>query len=287
MSQISIKGDAVTLSIKFSKALLVSGQDYQLTDSITLHHPSMGEILTIDKSTTPDDTYWMYVQILMSDPYSNMVMLDDMGINYLDVTPYDVFVLQWDNFEKLYTESKDFYDGTGISPLDSVKQALHFFIKETHDYVKGKYDDGEICFYDINNTGCQINRMVYEYIYEWVKSINRIDYSNRINPADENARRILIEDMRDEIKKAKRRQKQNKKKDDENSNYLGNLMSAASFCGNGAITPFNIKDCKIYWLNESLTISGKKEHANHILDGLYHGTISKKDINEKELDWVK
>lgn len=285
MFRISIKEGVGTLSIKYSKSLLVSGRDYQLTDSITLHHPTIGEILEIDKSTTPDDTYWMYVQILMSDPYSNMVMLDDMGINYLDVTPYDVFVLQWDNFEKSYTENKELYESTGITPLDTVKQALHFFINESHDFVKGKYDDGEICFYDIENTSCQINRMVYEYIYEWIKSINRIDYPNRIKPADENARRILIEDMRDEIKKAKRRK--NKKKDEESFDYLGNLMSAASFCGNGAITPFNIDDCKIYWLNESLTISGKKEHANHLLDGLYHGTISKKDIKNGELDWVK
>lgn len=273
------------MNIKFSKALLMAGQDYQLTDSITLHHPSVGEILKIDGSITPDETYWMYVKILMSDPYSNMVMLDDMGINYLDVTPYDVFVLQWDNFEKSYIENKELYEGTNITPLDSIKNALHFFIKEQHDFIKAKYENGEICFYDINNSSCQINRTVYDYIYEWIKSINRIDYSNRIKPADENARRILIEDMRDEIKKAKRRK--HKKKDDEDLDYLGSLMSAACFCGNSAITPFNVNDCKIYWLNESLSISGKKEHANHLLDGLYHGTISKKDINEKELDWVK
>ena len=64
-------------------------------------------------------------------------------------------------------------------------------------------------------------------------------------------------------------------------------MSADCFCGNGSITPFNINDCKIYWLNESLSITNKKSNAEHLLDGIYHGTISSKDINKKELDWTR
>ena len=43
----------------------------------------------------------------------------------------------------------------------------------------------------------------------------------------------------------------------------------------------------IYWLNESLSISNKKSNADHLLDGIYHGTISSKDINKKELDWTR
>ena len=90
--------------------------------------------------------------------------------------------------------------------------------------------------------------------------------------------------MRDEIKKAKKRKK---KKSDDDSDYFGNIMSADCFCGNGSITPFNINDCKIYWLNESLSITNKKSNADHLLDGIYHGTISSKDVNKKELDWTK
>lgn len=271
------------MSIKFSKALLMSGEDYQLTKSITLHHPTIKEVLSISKSLSPDEEYYFYIQILLSDPYSNMVMLDDMGINYLEVTPYDVFVLQWDNCIKNYNDNQTFFDSNNISPFQGIINALQFFMKETYDFEKGLCDDGSICFYDKNTATPIISQEIFEYIYEWVKSINNIDYSNRIKPADENARRILIEDMRDEIKKAKKRKK---KKNDENSDYLGNIMSAVCFCGNSAITPFNINDCKIYWLNEALAISNRKSHSDHILDGIYHGTISSNDVNKKELDWI-
>ena len=270
------------MNTKFSKAFLMSGKDFNLTPSITLHHPTIGEILEANNSTFPDALYWTYVQILLADPYLNMVMLDDMGKNYLKVSPYEVFILQWDDCVKSYQENKNVYDSYGFNPLDNIVNALQFFMNEKHRFQKGHYKDGVTFFYDVDDPSCQINKEIFEYIYEWVKSINNIDYSNRIKPADENARRVLIEDMRDEIKKRKRR----KKKSDDTSDYLGNIMSAVGFCGNGAFTPFNMCDCKIYWINESLLINNKKNHADHMLDGIYHGTISSKDINKKELDWI-
>lgn len=272
------------MSIKFSKSLLMSGNDFKLTPSITLYHPTVGDFLSIDITMNPDDVYWTYVQMLLSDPYSNMVMLDDMGKNYLETSPWEVFIIQWDNCVKNYNDNKVLYDSYGINPLSNILNALGFFIKESHVFEKGNYDDGSIFFFDKNNPSCQINEEIFEFLYEWVKAINKIDYSNQIKPADENARRILIEDKRDEIKKAKRRK--NKKSNDD-SDYLGNIMSANCFCGNSAITPFNINNCKIYWLNEALSINTKKNNADHILDGIYHGTISSKDINKKELDWMK
>lgn len=271
------------MSIMFSKALLMHGKDYPLTDHITLHHPTIDEILSIDNTSSPDNTYLQYVQIIMSDPYTNMVMLDDMGKNYLEVTPFEVFLLQWDACVQSYMANKELYDVYHIHPLQNILNALQFFINEEHYFLKGKYDNNQVCLYDAENPSCQITKEIFEYIYEWVKSINKFDYSDRINPADENARRILIDDMRDEMKKAKKR----KKKKNDNQDYIGNLMSAVSFCGNGSITPFNIRKCKIYWLNEALSISGKKSNADHILDGMYHGTISSKDVNKKELDWMK
>lgn len=283
MFLILIKEGVTTMDTKFSKAFLLSGKDFKLTPYITLHHPTVEEILSIDNSSSPDNLYWQYVQILLSDPYSNMVMLDDMGKNYLKVSPYEVFVWQWDNCIKSYQENEQIYNAYGLNPLQNITKALSFFIKEEHSFSKNIYKDGTACFFDINNPVCQINKEIFKFIHEWVKAINHIEYTNRINPADENARRILIEDMRDEIKKKKRKGNS----ENEDSDFLGNMLSAVSFCENGSITPFNINNCKIYWINESLSINSKKNYTDHILDGIYHGTINSKDISKKELDWMK
>lgn len=270
------------MSIRFDKSLMLSGNDYPLTPSITLHHPSIRELLELNGGLNSEDIYWRYVQTIMCDPYSNMVMLDDLGKDFTECTPFEVFMIQWKQLEEDYKSNKQQYDNLGFKPIDMINKALNFFMVDSHEFAFGIYENGDECIYDTKNNTCQINSKIFEYIYEWLKTINKVDYSNRINPADENAKRILIEDARDEIKKQKRRKKKN-----DDIEYIGNLMSAISFGGNGVITPFNIKDCKIWWIFEAHGIDSKKSHASHILDGLYHGTISKKDINMKELDWIK
>lgn len=84
--------EAKYMNITFSKAFLMSGEDFKLTSSITLHHPTIKEILSISQSSSPDLIYWSYIQILLADPYLNMVMLDDMGKNYLETSPMRFFI---------------------------------------------------------------------------------------------------------------------------------------------------------------------------------------------------
>lgn len=272
------------MSTKYSRAFFMSGKDYKLTPFITLHHPTVEEIMELNDSPKPDNIYFYYVNIILSDPYSNMVVLDDMGINYMDITPFDVLIITWKKINEEYAKTKKVDEENNIFPTNPINIALNFFMQEDHVFAMGTYqEDGSPCLYDINNRSCQINREIYDYIYEWIKGINNVQFQNRINPADENARRILIEDMRDEIKKANR--KNNKKKDDVDS--FGGLLEGVSFGGNGVITPFNLMSSKVYWINAALSIDNKKSHASHLLDGLYHGTIRSKDIKNEELDWTK
>lgn len=272
------------MNTKFSKAFLLSGKDFKITDSIILHHPTIGEILSLEESAAPDHTYWSYVQLLLADPYENMVMLDDLGINYLDAAPFEVFCLQWDYLLAHTGQAENDSDRYKIALMKSISNAINFFIQGDHCFVKNVYENGDAYFYDINDTSCQIDSSIFEYLYEWVKSINKIDFSGRIHPADENARRVLIEDIRDEMKKRRKREKNHQ---EENPDYFGSIMAATCFCGNGAINPFNINQCKLYWINESMSITGRKNHADHVLDGIYHGMIRSRDINQKELDWLK
>ncbi len=271
------------MNISFDKMLLMSGKDFKLTNNITLYHPAVEDIISLNNGFGSEELYWKYTQLIMCDPYSNMVMLDDLDKDFMNITPFEVFIIQWEKHEADYKNNKQFYDELNFHPTNFIVNALNFFMTEKHDFALSHYQDGSPCLYDINNTDCQINKETFEYIYQWLKSINKIDYSNRINPADENARKILIEDTRNELKKAVKR----KKKKEADTEYIGNLLSAVSFGGNSAITPFNLNKCKIYWIFEAFSVDSKKSNASHLLDGIYHGTISSKEINKKELDWSR
>lgn len=254
------------MSAKINKAWIMSGEHFPLTKHITLRHPTVWDMLSINNGILCEELYFSYVQLLLCDPYTNMVMLDDMGLNYLSLSPFDVFILQW----------KAEHHSQLLLP------ALNFFLMGNFDFTLSKYESGEPCLSDKNNPACQINREIFEYLHAWLKSIHQIDTKNHIKPADENARRILIEDTRDAIKKAHRK----KKGTDDTNSYIGSLMSAVAFGGNGVITPFNIRECKLFWIFEAFRVENKKLNAGHLLDGIYHGTISSKDINKQELDWT-
>lgn len=271
------------MSIKFNKATLMSGDDFQLTTQIRLHHPTINEILLLGNGIHCEDFYWSYVQSLICDPYSHMIMLEDLGKNFMETTAFEVFILQWKHCQELYLQNKEFYDSKNANPLQHIFDALNFFICGKREYLLSQYEDGTPCIIDQANPSFHITKEVFEYLCDWVTQINKIDYSGRIKPADENARKILIEDTRDELKK---RKKKLTKESPDTQNYIGNLLSAVSFGGNGSINPFNIKNCKIYWILEAFSIDSKKSNASHILDGLYHGTLSMKNINQKELNWA-
>jgi hypothetical protein len=110
--------------------------------------------------------------------------------------------------------------------------------------------------------------------------INGINRTDKIKPADDNAKKILIEDMRDEQK----RKQKNKQADDED--WLGNMISGAVHGGNGGITSLNVKQHKIYQVYSALSVTQKKLHFNHIMGGVYAGNVNSKELNTQELSWM-
>ena len=90
---------------------------------------------------------------------------------------------------------------------------------------------------------------------------------------------MLIDDMRDEIKK----QSKKKKNDSDYGEYIGNIMRAVCFCGNGSISVFNINQCHIYPLLKGFNMFIKKDNVDHLMNGQYD--LSK--ISKKELDWFE
>lgn len=109
------------MNIHFEKSLLMSGDDYKLTPYLTLRNPTIREMRTINNGYESEQLYWNYVHFILSDPYSNMVFLDDIGKDFTKTSSFEVFMLHWN---------------------DSILEALQFFTREKHPFVKSQYDDG-------------------------------------------------------------------------------------------------------------------------------------------------
>lgn len=70
----------MALDFKFPAGFLLDGSDFQLSDAITFHHPSLSEVMCLGKRIYFEEVYWLYVSTLLADSYEHMVWLDDMAM---------------------------------------------------------------------------------------------------------------------------------------------------------------------------------------------------------------
>ena len=263
------------------RAFLESGKDLVLQchkANVVCKHPCVGDILQLGNGYDADDIYWGYVSALLSDPYDNMVWLDDHGIDYEDVDSFDVFCLKWKELQDAYELEKEKWDAYGTSPTRFLSLALQFFLGH-RDFALAKYDDGEYVIIDEADTSFQIDRQTFSSILLFITLMNGIVREGRIRPKDKNAKMALLEDKRDELKKLQ-------KKHHESNDRIGDMMSVAIHAGAGGITPFNVSGVKIYQLYSEYIMSLKKNRSDHILNGIYAGTVDGSKINPSDTNWM-
>lgn len=269
------------------KSFLQSGNNLPITTSIGFKHPTIQDVIDIDKDhfgLYSEDIYYSMVNVFLTDPYDYMVFLDDKGIDYETVNSFDVFCLLFDDYiERLqilgneYSEeqvTKLLQDNIYFSAFKFFLGIESFFISkdENGNKVIG-YDDGKFL----------MESTIYDYITEFVRKINGIQDSEKIYPEDEWAKQILIDDEREKIK----RQAKKREKDEEeiNKNRLGNLISSLTWSCNGGVTPFNRNKLHMYDLVDGINRTDKLLSYKNTMTGLYAGCIEKKNINFNELHW--
>ena len=270
-------------NIKIDRLFLESGQDLRLNDKVTVKHPKVSDILSAGRHG--EDEYWYCLSLVLSDPYKNMVWLnDEFGLNYQKVDSFDVFCLKWVKLFEQYAENRESFDALNYNPVSELVTALCFFLGE-HSFALKKDENDEYYFKDPDEEGYEIHRKDFNLMVTFLQLINGIDYKNRINPATEGARRMLIEDMRDEMKRAERKRKKGIQ-DDSNDDSIGNMAAVVIHGGNGSITSFNFMNAPIFFFLSAYKIIIKRFNSDHVMNGYYAGTVKRDSINKTTMDWA-
>lgn len=268
--------------IKFDRLFLESGLDLRLSPLVTVKHPKISDILMNQQNS--EDVYWRYVSMVLCDPYQNMVLLhDEFDIDYEDVDSFDVFCLRWDMLDKQYRSEKEKYDAAGYHPLYEVARALCFFLGEHAFALRQIGDERKLVDPDVD--GYEIGRSAFNTMTAFIQLINGLSHAGRINPADKNAKAVLIAQMRDEIKREQRKRKRGWL-DDSKTDTIGNMVATVVHGGNGGVSPFNFMNAAIYQIVSAYKLTYKKFHADHLLGGLYAGTVKSESINNTSMDWA-
>lgn len=271
----------------FDDLFLLSGEDLVINEFVKVKHPSVNDILNLGNKTNCDTTYSFILSDILCNPYDNMVMLYDNGLDYEEMTSFDVFVFKWQTTFKAYLEHKTEFDALNYNPLSEMAYALNFFLdNENFQLVKEeKIVENEIKYeyylknpYDDNYV---IDKNMFNYMVEFISCINNIDKSQQIKPKNKTVKMILIEDKRLEIKKMLSNKDKQKSK-----GFISQYIKAACFNGENGINIFNIKEVKLYQLIMACQKMNDLMGYKFLMNGIYAGTIDGKKFKDENLNWM-
>lgn len=236
-----------------NKKSLLNLSSVNIVPKLSVRIPTVGEVLE------DENTYYSIASSLTATPYQYMVQLDDWGIDYTQITDYELFKILFPVYAK-YDLSLLFGD-LDTSDFDIYTDSLNgnkILYSPSNDIVID-----EFVYNDLANTIRKIN------LFEKVKS----------KPGNESARKYLLE-------KERKRQKRNAKKAREP--YLEKMVIALV---NTTEFPYDYDSCmnlSIYRFNQSLKQIQHKIAFDNTMIGVYAGTVDTSKMSNKDtLSWIQ
>ena len=239
-----------------SKSLL-RADSVEITDKLSLHIPTVGEILD------NQDLYFNLVSIFTSTPFQYMVQLDDIHIDYTTITDYQMFLI----FFPLYV-------GEDMSILFGDIDTSNFGI------YTNQQNDTTVIYNPTNDV--IIDELVYNNIANTLRRVNLIK-KVMSKPANENARKYLIEKERKRLKRLARERKKNGNDDSEFEKYIVALVNNKDFKYNYE----EVENLSIYKFYQSLRQIQTNIIFNNIMRGVYAGTVDASKIDKRSLSWIQ
>ena len=235
-----------------NKKCLLNATSVEIIPNLFLRIPTVGEILE------DEDKYYGIVSSLTASPFQYMVQLDDMGIDYTQITDYQLFMMLF----PMYAQSD---------------LSLIFGDLDTSDFnvYINQDDDSQVIYSPSNNI--VIDELVYNDLSDMIRKINLFE-KVKSKPGNESARKYLLE-------KERKKQKRNAKKP--RFPYLEKMVIALV---NTSEFPYNYETCmdlSIYKFNQSLQQIQRKIAFDNTMVGVYAGTVDTSKMADKDaLSWI-
>ena len=235
-----------------NKKSLLNATSVEIVPNLSLRIPTVGEILE------DEDKYYGIVSSLTASPFQYMVQLDDMGIDYTQITDYQLFMMLF----PMYAQSD-------LSLLFGDLNTSDFNVYVNQD------DDNQVIYSPSNNI--VIDELVYNDLADMIRKINLFE-KVKSKPGNESARKYLLE-------KERKKQKRNAKKP--RFPYLEKMVIALV---NTSEFPYNYETCmdlSIYKFNQSLQQIQRKIAFDNTMVGVYAGTVDTSKMTDKDaLSWI-
>lgn len=230
---------------------LLYERELKVNDDISIVIPTVREVLE------QEEEYYGLVSLITATPYDMMVQLDDLGIDFREISDYELFLL---SFEAI--KSADTHLVFGDLDTTGFERMVN-----THN--------GTLALTN-KKTGLVIDMAIHYQICEALRAIHHLK-KNIKHAGNVEAKDYLLERAR---KKLKRRRKKAE------ASQLESLIIALVNTEQFPYKFDEVLDLTIYQFNESVLQVVKKIDFDNRMHGIYAGTISAKNMSQDSLNWM-
>lgn len=232
---------------------LYVGRDFQVNDYIKIHIPRVGEIVDYGEKE-----YYQMIYSLTSIPSDMKSMLADSGIDYEEISDFELFFMLTRSLDAEKTKIL-FYD------LDLSKMQL--FKDETN---------GKFVMYDADND-IKLDELSYLRLVKCLRTLHSITPKVE-KAANKTTKKILIQLDRERVQK---------QKDTNYESTLKPLISAMMRYPGFKYKTSELMDCTIYEFMDTVIGAQIYVSSTTLLQGSYSGMCDTSKINKKEFNWLR
>lgn len=239
------------IDLEADALFLYFGDDYVINDNITISQPTIGMVADYGEAQ-----YFSMVHSLCAIPSDMKAILWDMGLDWNEVEPFDLFMMLSQNLTP---------DKTGIlfGDLDFSKMKP-FRNRQNNEIVLADKE-----------TGVVIDQLIYIRIVNYLRKLHNITPKVE-KTKSKTVKRWLIEEDRKRIETSKNKPFRS---------YLMPLISAVKV--KQGYTRDYIRNMGLYEFFDDVSRLQIIDHANHLLSGAYSGMCDLKGVPKKEFNWLR
>ncbi len=229
---------------------MLRGRDIAICDGLTIRQPTLGDIEELG-----EDEYFSMLTAFTCTPFDLIAQLDEMGIDFTQVTSYQLFVVMYKFIDT--KASKYLFGDFDFSKL----------IRVDND---GKL---ELMYKDI-----VINEAVFNKIADCIRKLHMIPPPQYTKVANEYTKQKMIESAYSDLEFAKRKKKKS---------FIKLYVSRATNHPYFKYRLDEVWNLKVYAFFDAIKSISIVESSKNLSMGAYSGNLDLSKINKQEFNWLR
>jgi hypothetical protein len=237
--------------IQAEELRLYLGDEVKIADGVSVKCPSIGQIAKYGEAN-----YFGVAQMLCATPSSYKVQLDDMKLDWMKVSDFELFIML----------------SQGLKPEQTSLLLGDLDLSSLKPYAM---NDGEEVVLSNSDHSIIINEVIYNILVEYLRKIH--GFKKQVDKAGNDiTKMVLLRVARDDAKKAANKPYKS---------FLTPLISAVK-CRMGYTVDY-VKSMNIYEFMSDLSRLNVIQQADAALSGMYSGFVDTKRMDKTVLDWTR